>query len=446
MLPAARCLHHRWARLLLALIEAMVRQKGGIHAYMDTDSIFVISTEQGADIGGIHALSWAEVDEIVELLSSLNPFARRLVPGSIVKLEDENFDETGSRREVSFFGISSKRYCLFRLEEGGGLEIVKASDHGLGHLLDPTHIELEGDEDEEDAERFTKELWRWILGKELGLPVADPEWFDLPAVGRVSLSTLNTMLPFSEFNGRRAYPEQIKPHGFAVCCYVKQAGLPPGLEDSRHFHLVGAFEQNPANWLRLPWFDLYSGNRYRIRTESTARAHGDWCVVKSYREVLEDYRTHPETKLAGADGLPCSEQTRGPLQRRSIAIAGVIHIGKETNELEARLAGTVHDLDDVLLELDDSVSEIEELVRRVLRELGAPRVTELSGLDRVSVWRFLRRGTTPHAEHLGMYLRIAHAHARKHLRERGELPPMDEFDCLAAYLSRVDEGGTVGVD
>jgi hypothetical protein len=441
--PLAACITGG-ARLLLALIEKMVAERGGVHAYMDTDSIFVVSNREGRDINGIRALSWVEVDEIVECLSSLNPFDKRLVPGSIVKLEDENFDESGARREVSFFGISSKRYCLFTLGEKGELEIVKASNHGLGHLLDPTHIEAEDDE-EEDAERFTKELWRWVLSKDLGLPVTDPEWLDLPAVGRVSLSTLNAMVPFAEYNRRRSYPEQIKPHGFAVACYVKEGGLPPDVEDAEHFHLVGPFEQEPAKWLRLPWFDLYSGKGYRIRTGSTSRAHGNWCVVKSYREVLEDYRTHPETKLAGADGRPCSEQTVGLLRRRSVFIAGATHIGKETNELEARLAGTIHDLDEVLQELGDPASAMEVLVRETLKQIGAPRVSELSGLDRVSVWRFLHKRATPHPKHLRIYAQIALAHARERLRERGVRPPRDEFDCLVAYLAAVVQQGPAPV-
>jgi len=167
----------------------------------------------------------------------------------------------------------------------------------------------------------------------------------------------------------------------------------------------------------------------------TARNPGGLSVVKSYREVLEDYRTHPEPKLAGTNGRPCSEQTVGLLRRRSVFIAGATHIGKETNELEARHAGTIHDLDEVLQELGGRASGMEVLVREVLKELGAPRVSELSGLDRVSVWRFLHKGATPHPKHVGIYAQIALAHAHERLRERGVRPPRDEFDCLAAYLT-----------
>jgi hypothetical protein len=40
---------------------------------------------------GIKALSWKEVDEIVHRLESLNPYDRKKVPGSILKIEDVNF-------------------------------------------------------------------------------------------------------------------------------------------------------------------------------------------------------------------------------------------------------------------------------------------------------------------------------------------------------------------
>ena len=441
--PLAACITGG-ARLLLALIEAMVGEQGGTHAYMDTDSMFVVSTPGGGEIERMHALSWVEVAAIVERMSSLNPFSKQHVPGSIVKVETENFDEYGVRREIYFYGVSSKRYCLF-VRDGVRIEIVKASDHGLGHLLDPVRIEVtDEDEEDEDAERFTKELWKWILERDLGLAVDDANWLDLPAVGRVSLSTLAALAPFTSYNAKKPYADQAKPHGFAVCCYVTEGGLPPDVADPSHFHLVAPFELDPKKWSRLSWFDLYSGERFRIKTGSTSASHGNRCVVKSYRDALEGFRFHPESKFAGSDDLICGPETRGVLRRRAVFVAGLTHLGKETNELEAREIGTIHDLDQVLTEFGDPQGSIDDLVRDVLRDLGAVRVAKTLSFDRVSVWRFLNRGVTARSAHRGAYRRFAVAHARAELRRTGIATPMDETDALALYLMLAtdqEEGG-----
>lgn len=81
-----------------------------------------------------------------------------------------------------------------------------------------------------------------------------------------------------------------------------------------------------------------------------------------------------------------------------------------------------------------SHTQSERKASTILKELGAPRVAELSGLDRVSVWRCLHKGAIPHARHLDAYLRIALTHARRGLR--GIRPPRDQFGCLAAYSLR----------
>ena len=56
---------------------------------------------------------WDELDQIVEHFTLVNPYDRSAVPGSILKLEDENFDTEGSRVELWSYAISAKRYALF---------------------------------------------------------------------------------------------------------------------------------------------------------------------------------------------------------------------------------------------------------------------------------------------------------------------------------------------
>jgi hypothetical protein len=65
------------------------------------------------------------------------------------------------------------------------------------------------------------------------------------------------------------------------------------------------------------WFDLYSGERFAIRTENDYAAHNT-AVVKTYGDVLLEYEFHAESKCADADGKPSDKQTVGLLWRRHV--------------------------------------------------------------------------------------------------------------------------------
>lgn len=76
-------------------------------------------------------------------------------------------------------------------------------------------------------------------------------------------------------------------------------------------------------------------------------------IVKTYRDVLAEYQTHPETKSLGPDGQPCDRATVGLLSRRPVKVAAIHYIGKESNKIEEATSGLVTDLDDVLTEYFD---------------------------------------------------------------------------------------------
>jgi sulfur transfer complex TusBCD TusB component (DsrH family) len=89
------------ARLLLAVAEGLVHDAGGEVAYCDTDSLFIVSTEHDGLVlctngpyimpdghRAVRALSWAQVNAILEDLAALKVFS---VDGSSCKIEKENF-------------------------------------------------------------------------------------------------------------------------------------------------------------------------------------------------------------------------------------------------------------------------------------------------------------------------------------------------------------------
>ncbi|WP_244603621.1 hypothetical protein [Methanococcoides sp. AM1] len=101
------------SKLFLAMAEAKVKELGSVHAYMDTDSIFVPPE---------HA------QEIIDYFQPLNPYSLDI---DLLKAEKE---------DMWFYGISSKRYALYTYEN----EEIKFMEgersfklHGLGHLTNP---------------------------------------------------------------------------------------------------------------------------------------------------------------------------------------------------------------------------------------------------------------------------------------------------------------------
>ena len=144
------------------------------------------------DDGGeaILALSWEQVAEIVACFERLNPYDRAVGPGSILKIEDDNFDPvTEKQRQLWCLAISAKRYALFLRDRNGEPELLRKgvnlpednadgwSEHGLGHLLNPT------DPTSEDR-GWIAQAWLGIVRRSLGLATEPLPFADRVALGR----------------------------------------------------------------------------------------------------------------------------------------------------------------------------------------------------------------------------------------------------------------------
>ena len=319
----------------------------GTYGMEDTDSMAVVASERGGLVpcpGGSHrtkdgreairALSWAQVREIVGLFAKLNPYDRDAVPDSILKIEDDNFDPaTGKQRQLWCYAISAKRYGLFLRDRDGRPTLLRKdvnngedrwSEHGLGHLLNPT------DPNSDDRD-WIAQVWLRIIRKALGLRTAAQAFDKLPAVGRTSVSSPWVMRSLAALNSGKPYAKQIKPFNFLLTAHIRRLGHPMGVDPER-FHLIAPYESNPRKWLMQPWVDVYSTKRYRV---STSQARGPKIAgLLTYGGVLREYEYHEESKCSGPDGKPCARQTIGLLSRRHVRIAELHFIGKESNLLE----------------------------------------------------------------------------------------------------------------
>jgi len=104
-------------RLLLAMLEKSVDEKGGSYLFCDTDSLCIVGSKKGGLVpceGGrrhgkgkpaINALSLHEVETIAKKFRELNPYDPSLVP-EILKIEDINFVDSDPRKPFrQLFGL-----------------------------------------------------------------------------------------------------------------------------------------------------------------------------------------------------------------------------------------------------------------------------------------------------------------------------------------------------
>jgi hypothetical protein len=344
------------ARLMLALLEHSVSELGGTYGMEDTDSMAIVATKEGGIIPckggklraengeeGIKALTWRQVRQIVAKFKALNPYDRKVIPDSVLKIEEDNFDpKTGEQRQLFCLAISAKRYALFLRLKNGKPALLREgtinrkdrwSRHGLGHLLNPT--------DPEASDRnWTAAVWDAIIRTASGLNVEELAFAHLPAIGRTTVSSPTLMKCFESVNAGKPYSEQIKPFNFLQTCHVSPFGHPPGV-DPEKFHLVTPYDPDPRKWLDKKWIDQYTGKRFRITTRGHCGSR-QAARVKTYGDVVTEYEFHPESKCADASGIPCDRQTIGLLQRPHIKIDQIKCIGKESNSLKDVDAGLVH--------------------------------------------------------------------------------------------------------
>jgi hypothetical protein len=384
------------ARLMLALLEHSVSKFGGSYAMEDTDSMAIVATENGGAIpcaggkrGFIKALPWKDVKNISSQFDQLNPYDRDAVPGSILKIEDDNYEDPDTRehqRQLYCLAISAKRYALFLrdnrdspvlLRKGVNNREDRWSEHGLGHLLNPT--------DPESEDRgWIAQVWMRMIRKSLTLPTHSPRFEHQPAIGRTSITSPAVMRPLAKLNEGKTYVNQIKPFNFLVTCHVKPFGLPPGVDPDR-FHLIAPYEADSRQWLRNTWIDQYSGNDYKI---TTTGHHGDrhTASVKTYDDVLREYAIHPESKCADANGKPCVKQTEGLLQRRHVRIDEIKYVGKESNSLEEVEADLIHSPENVYtIYTDPRRDEWQTKILPALRKLLPAVLVKMTGLSPTTI-------------------------------------------------------------
>jgi hypothetical protein len=312
-------------RLLLGMLERCIADAGGTFLFCDTDSAAIVSAKHRRRIAmpdvakPIVALSWAEVRRIVDRFAALNPYNRKLVPGSILKIHKLNWDRNKQRRQLFGFSIAAKRYALYTKTQKD-IEIVEPKAHGLGYFYPPKDSPEGWDH---ETPQWIFEAWGWIVRGILGLERTKPEWFDLPVMMKLTLSTPHHALK------NLAKGPLMRPYNFMMLPQICRFGCPESV-DPNTFTLITKFSSERDEWMRSKCINIYDYKSpvYELTDEYDFRK----ALPKNFFMLLDAYQNHPEAKSLGPDGNPCEFDTRGLLQRTHIfAKWPHIYLGKESD-------------------------------------------------------------------------------------------------------------------
>ncbi len=405
------------ARLMLALLECLVRDAGGTYAYCDTDSMAIVATEKGSWLkcptsdgsNRICALSFETVRGIIRRFDGLIPFDRALVPAAW-KVEHD-----AMRRPLCAYAISAKRYALFRLDAARSPELVDWKDadhredervdaseladwseHGLGLYQSPLVDERRRPLRDADGRLvWIREAWTWVLERALGKDAPLPAWTSAYALAQFSLSTPRVADWFKGRDAAVAPEERMRPGSFGLLAHPH-----PFLGGVTNVAQPAApFERDPTRWDALQWYDRTSGRALRVmrwdpNLDRDRLAHllsVGVVPIRTLADVLEDYMARPEHKSLAPDGSKATGETRGPLRRRPVVSnpARTRLAGKEGDRLLERASGIIMKPEEYPSDYGTRVDEWN-LAKGALEDLGARRAAALSGVPQRTVQRAMR--------------------------------------------------------
>jgi hypothetical protein len=279
------------ARLMLAMAEAWLEQHGGYYAFCDTDSM------------AVSPFHWKPLQTFFQ---SLNPYE---TVDPILKLEHDDRDASRELLDVWFYGISAKRYVLYRLMDGHPVLVDDGwSSHGLGHLLH------ESREDEESHDMWERKLWAKIIKAAIGSASEKEvceEYSSQYAVSKYAVTKPTLHQRLRSINRNRACLSQIKPFNFILVGQPAESS-----ENGEPIHPVTKFTKRIEEAPFQPFVDYNSGKRYN---------GGSQLFWKTLQSVIHDYLNHPEAKF----GNGCST---GKMRRRHFVIDKIAYIvRKRTN-------------------------------------------------------------------------------------------------------------------
>jgi hypothetical protein len=251
---------------------------------------------------------------------------------------------------------------------GPELKPIKVSEHGLGLYYRPK----EGRDPECDVALWIKEGWQWILSRALGLTERKPDWFPLPVMRRIAITTPNVMKTLRKLNRDRA-----RPYNFALSPVLVNLTDTPVV-------LLGPFEKDSTKWASMRYVDVHTGAVHKLNPPTLL------ALPQTFEMKFEQYCKHPEQKSLAPDGTPCSSETAGLLQRYPVVATKFKFIGKET-ERGWEQSEDISTLLPRLKHYGENRNLVDEQLQKHLNQISLAFLQSQTGLSRHTIVR-ARRG------------------------------------------------------
>jgi hypothetical protein len=311
------------ARLLLGVCEPILNEINKNYYYCDTDGIFV-------DPEAVNTLQ--------SFFDSINPYEN---VEHLLKVESDN---------VWFYGISSKRYVLYHINENKITIDGKSNDksyslHGLGYILNPFG----------KSEEWQKQIWEDILKLVYNQISADEfyrKYDSFFVLSKMAVSNKELMKRLAKkLNRHKPYNGQIKPFNFFFV----------GVGANQDIKPIMPYSDDPQAAVYSDFMDY-----------STGKVMNGVEYFQKLSDVLYSYCNHKEAKLDGDTGL---------LNRRHVEIDGIRYIGKETNKLEENSVTLSQPYTNAY-----GYKELEEKLLSV-----SPKDTKTIGVNKMTLWKIKKR-------------------------------------------------------
>ena len=288
-------------RLLLAILQVEVENRGASYALCDTDGMCVTYKKGGGEIEmpgidrPIVLLNDEQLDEIIERFDSMSPYDPDIIPHLIKKEYKKDWP-------LFAFSIGPKRYGLFN---SSGKAII-ISESALGGIISPTG---------EDKSIWMRTWWECIVSGD-SLPFAD-----VPLMRRYTIKSWEFYKRVSLLNEGLTYQQQIKPYNFLL-----MASPDPFTPSKNAGPLIAPFETDPNLWLTLPWLNLHTGRKVSVTLDmiEAAKSPHTMVCVQTFGQYFQKFKNFKPLEFKRPPGDKPGYLQPRPVRRDSLTFIGKI--------------------------------------------------------------------------------------------------------------------------
>jgi hypothetical protein len=241
--------------------------------------------------------------------------------------------------------------------------------------------------DEIGVRRWHYDLWYKILESALaGRPNQVDRSFHPslsgPAFSRYGVTSPHQLRVFDRYNESRQNPaEHIWPFNFMYVLQAKSTSRSSTVWPPKRGRKPAPKKISPIAPFGQDFETSLCEAFDRETSDPIARDE-----LKSYAEALADYHIRPESKFLNARAFD-----RGRTERRHIIASGIVHIGKEADQLEDRVIQDINDEAEVIYGADDSSEEhLRALLCEAVKVSSVNAVAAATGISRGHLTRVVR--------------------------------------------------------